>query len=69
MKLIQLERKNIQTLIIVVVIQIIFFSHSGYGQFHWGSNSKPALARIRALVQQHLRTPGHFYNVQKVKKL
>ena len=67
MKLI--EKKNIQTLIIIVVIQVIFFSHSGYGQFHWGSNSRPALARLRALVQQQLRTPGHFYYVQKVKQL
>ena len=66
MKLIQLEKKNIQTLIVIVVIQIVFFSHSGYGQFHWGSNSRPALARLRALVQQQLRTPGHFYYVQKV---
>ena len=68
MKLILREKKNIQSVIIIVFVQAIFFSHSAYGQFHWGSNSRPALARLRALVQQQLRTPGHFYYIQKVKE-
>jgi len=67
MKLIQLEKINIQSVFIIVFVQTIFLSHSAYGQFHWGSNSRPALARLRALVQQQLRTPGHFYYVQKPK--
>ena len=36
MKLIHGEKKNIQTLIIVLFIQIIILNHSAYGQFHWG---------------------------------
>ena len=36
MKLMQGEKKNIQTLIIVLFIQIIILNHSAYGQFHWG---------------------------------
>ena len=67
MKLMHSEKKNIRSFVIILFIQIIFFSHSGYGQFHWGSNSRPALAKLRALIQQQLRTPGHFYYVQKVK--
>ena len=30
------EKKNIQTLIIVLFIRIIILNHSAYGQFHWG---------------------------------
>ena len=64
-----LDNKKLKTIFVMVFIQAILFSHCANGQFHWGSNSRPALERLRALVQQQLRTPGHFYHVDKVSFL
>ena len=61
-----LEMKSLPTIFVLVIFLTVLLAHSGYGQFHWGSNARPELAKLRALVLQQLRTPGSFYFVEKV---
>ena len=69
MMTIQLKEKSIQIIFAVIFIQTIVLTRYTNGQFHWGSNSRPTLEKLRALVRQQLRTPGHHSYVDKVSTL
>ena len=69
MMTIQSKTKSIQIIFAITLVQTIVYTGYTNGQFHWGSNSRPTLEKLRALVRQQLRIPGHHNYVDKVGKL